>query len=182
MSDDTSFALRLITPPTSEPITLASAKLFLRIEHTADDEAVTRAISAARLAAEQYLRTALLPQTWDFIVANPCGSILRLPFGPATSITSITLTNEVGSSSVMDPANYRLSVDGFSIYFTNPQSIENLTVRFVASIAATASDIPAPIIQGMLHHITVLMETREGNAPLPAQSIYNYQAYRRIAL
>lgn len=182
MSDDRSSSLRLITPPASEPITLASAKLFLRVEHSADDEAITRAIAAARAAAEQYLKTALLPQTWDYVVANPCGLSVTLPYGPAQSITSITLTNEAGGSSVMTVENYRLSVDGFTVHFTNPQSIEKLTVRFVAGIATVIADIPVTIIQGMLHHISVMMETRDGAAPMPVQTMMCYQPYRRISL
>ncbi len=182
MSDDRSSALKLITPPASEPIPLASAKLFLRIEHSADDEAVTRAITAARGAAEQYLKTALLPQTWDYTIANPCGLSVKLPFGPASSVTGVTLTNEEGASTVMTVENYRLSVDGFTIHFVNPQSIEQLTVRYVASTAATASDIPVTIIQGILHHVSVMMETRDGAAQMPMQSLMCYQPYRRISL
>lgn len=182
MSDDISSILRLITPPAIEPVTLAGAKLFLRIEHTADDEAVTRAISAARQAAEQYLKTALLPQTWDYTVANPCGLRIVLPFGPVSAITSLTLTNEADTSTVMNASNYRLSVDGFSVIFTNPQSIEKVTVRYVASTAATVSEIPAPIIQGILHHISVMIETRDGAAPLPVQAMACYQPYRRVSL
>lgn len=182
MSDDRSSSLRLITPPVSEPITLASAKLFLRIEHSADDEAVTRAITAARQAAEQYLKTALLPQTWDYVTANPCGRTVTLPYGPAQSITSVTLTSEAGTSTVMNAANYRLSVDGFAVHFTDAQSIEKLTVRYVAGIATVVGDIPITIIQGMLHHISVMMETRDGAAPMPVQTVACYQPYRWISL
>jgi uncharacterized phiE125 gp8 family phage protein len=182
MSDDTSSVLRLVTAPASEPITLTNAKTFLRIEHNADDEAITRGISAVRLAAEQYLRMALLPQTWDYSVANPSGLRIWLPFGPAQSITSITLTNEAGATTTMAASNYRLSVDGYTVHLSNPQSIEKLTIRYVASIAATASDVPAPILQGMLHHLTVMMENREGSAAIPTQALQCYQSYRRISL
>lgn len=182
MSDDVSSALKLVTPPASEPITLASAKLFLRIEHNADDEVVTRAITAARQAAEQYLNRALLPQTWDYIVANPCPTRAELPFAPAQSITSITLTTESGSSSTMNAANYRLSVDGTTVLFDPSVDIEKLTIRYVAGAYATAADVPAAMIQGMLHHISVIVEHREGSAPLPMQSIHCYQPYRQVRL
>ena len=132
MSDDRSSSLRLVTAPASEPMTLASAKLFLRIEHAADDEVVTRAIIAARQAAEQYLKTALLPQTWDYTKANLCGLTVTLPFGPAQSIAFVTLTNEAGISTVMSAANYRLSVDGFRVIFTNPQSSEKPLIAHCA--------------------------------------------------
>ncbi len=182
MSDDRSSALRLVTPPASEPLTLAQAKTFLRIEHSADDEPLTRAIVAARVAAENYIKCALLPQTWELSIANPSAAKLCLPFGPAQSITSITLTTEAGESSTMNASNYRLSVDGFAALFTNPPSIEKMTIRFVAGIATTASEIPLPIVQGILHHIAVIMENRDGDVPLPVQAMACYQPYRRISL
>ncbi len=182
MTDDRSSALRLMTPPASEPISLASAKLFLRIEHAAEDETITRAITAARQAAEQYLRQPLLPQTWEYTVANPCPERVDLPFAPAQSITSITLTNEAGVSSTANVANYRLSVDGRQVLLNPAVSIERMTIRYVAGTATTASEVPAMLLQGMLHHIAVMMEQRDGTAPLPAQALACYQPYRRVTL
>ena len=182
MSDDRSSALRLVTPPASEPVTLAQAKTFLRIEHAADDEAVTRAIAAARVAAEQYLRQALLPQAFDFIQANPCPTQVQLSQGPAQSITSVTLTNEAGATSAVNAANYRLSVDGFTVFFAPSIDTEKVTVRYVAGMAATVSDIPAMIVQGILHHVATIVEQRNGAAPMPMQSVACYQPYRRVSL
>jgi uncharacterized phiE125 gp8 family phage protein len=182
MSDDFSSALRLITPVATEPLTLAQAKLFLRIEHTGDDATIASAINSARQFAEYYLRTMLLPQTWEYTVANPCNARMKIPAGPIASITSITLTNEAGTSSAMSAGNYRLSADGFSILFVNPPQIEKLIIRFVAGAFTTPSDIPAPIIQGMLHHIAAMMEQRDGVVGLPMQAVNCYAAFRRVTL
>ena len=182
MSDDRSSSLRLITAPTSEPLTLAQAKTFLRIEHAADDEPLARAITAARQALEQYIQCALLPQTWDYSVANPPGNRLPLRCGPAQSITSITLVTEAGATSTMNASNYRLSVDGFSLLFNPEVSIEKITVRFIAGIATNVAEVPLPLVQGMLHHISVMMETRDGAVPLPMQAIACYEPFRRISL
>jgi len=182
MSGDTSAALRLVTPAAAEPVTLAQAKAFLRIEHAGDDAAITTAIATARQYAENYLRSALLAQTWDYSVANPGALQLPLPVGPVSSITSITLTNELGSNSTLAAQNYRLSVDGFSVHFTTVPQIEKLTVRFVAGAYASAADIPAPIIQGILHHIAAQMEQRDSAGGLPLQSLTSYTPWRRVAL
>ncbi|MDX2095170.1 MAG: phage head-tail connector protein [Alphaproteobacteria bacterium] len=182
MSDDQSSSLRLIASPANEPLTLAQAKAFLRIEHNADDEPLARAITAARLAAEQFMKMALLPQTWEYRRANPASSRLALPFGPAESVVSVTLTDEAGVSGAADAATYRLSVDGFSLHFNPALGSAQVSVRYIAATAATAAEVPATILQGMLHHITVMMETRDGAAPLPMQSVACYQPFRRIAL
>ena len=182
MSDDQSSALQLVTGPASEPISLAQAKEFLRIDHAADDDAITTAIVAVRQFAEHYLRKAFLAQTWDYTIANPDSCQLMLPFGPARSITSITLTTEAGATSTMNSANYRLTVDGASILFVSPPQIEQLTVRYSAYSYANAAASTAPIIQGMLHHIAAMMEARDGIAVLPVQAVTCYDPYRKVRL
>ena len=182
MNDDHSSSVRLVVAPIEEPLTLSQTKTFLRIEHTADDDAISRAITAARLAAEQYIRAVLLAQTWEYSIANPSGSKLYLPWGPAQSITSIVLTTEAGATSTLNAANYRLSVDGYAVLIEPFVSTEKMTVRYVAGMANSAAQLPSSIVQGMLHHITVMLENRNGAEPLPMQSIACYEPYRRMAL
>ncbi len=182
MSDDTSSALRLVTPPEDEPLTLAQAKAFLRIEHTADDDTITAAISAARQYAESYLRMALLPQSWEYCVANPCATVLKLPLGPADAITAITVTNAAGDTATLGTSLYRLSVDGFGVHFESVPQGEVLTVAYSAASYAAVEDIPALILQGMLHHIAVMLESRDGSAPLPVQAAGCYAPFRRVRL
>ena len=57
--------LTLITPPASEPVTLAQAKSQLTLDSTftADDTYITGLISAARMKCETLLRQAFLTQT-----------------------------------------------------------------------------------------------------------------------
>lgn len=182
MSDDTSSSLKRITGPASEPLTLAEAKAFLRIEHSADDAVITRAVAAAREAAEQYLRSALLPQTWEYTIANPYRCEVQLPFGPAQSITSITATNNAGTTSTIDSGQYSLSVDGSRVMFTTTPSAAKLAVRYSASMASDVATIPALIKQGILHHVAAMLEQREGAAPMPVQAIACYMPYRKVML
>jgi uncharacterized phiE125 gp8 family phage protein len=56
--------LSIVTAPTIEPVTLADAKLFLKVDETADNDLITSLIKAARQACEAYTSRALTAQTW----------------------------------------------------------------------------------------------------------------------
>ena len=182
MSEDPTSSLRLITAPANEPLTVAEGKAFLRIDHTADDALVTRAISAARQAAEQYLRCALLPQTWEYTAANSYRGEVQLPFGPARSVTSIIATDSNGETRTLENSDYKLSVDGSRVMFVRPPSCATLAIRYSASIADDTATLPALIKQGILHHVAAMLEQRDGVVPLPMQSIACYMPYRKVSL
>ncbi len=59
---------QLITPPATEPVTLAEAKVHLRLETALDDDYVTALISAARQYTEQVCWRALVTQTWELVL------------------------------------------------------------------------------------------------------------------
>jgi hypothetical protein len=68
------------------------------------------------------------------------------------------------------------------VLFTNAPSAAKLAIRYSASIAADAATLPALIKQGILHHIAVMLEQRDGVVPLPMQAIACYMPYRKVAL
>src|SRR5712692_3761461 len=57
--------LKLITPPTVEPIGLSEAKAHLRVDTADDDSFILAIISAARDYAEGFTRRRFLTQTWE---------------------------------------------------------------------------------------------------------------------
>lgn len=179
---DATTQLVQLTPPEDEPVSLAEAKQFLRIEHTADDAVITRAIAAAREAAEQYLRLVFLPQEWKFTTGTPNHSVLRLPVGPAQGITSVAAIDDEGEETALDEDAYRLTLDGFGVIFETLPTMERLAVTFEAALATDVAGVPALIKQGLLHHVAAMLAQREGFVPMPISAISCYQPYRRIAL
>lgn len=178
---DTTTRLTLLSGPEDEPLTLAEAKQFLRIEHNADDEVITRAISAARAAAEEYLRVKLLTQSYNYEFRE-IAHIVNLPVGPAQSVAQIEAFDADHNGNEVDETRYRLTLDGHGLVFNSIPNGDSFAVEFTVGLVNNAEDIPAPIRQGMLHHIAAMVQGRNGTAALPPQSLHCYQPYRRVRL
>lgn len=61
----TRYRHNLLTAPAIEPITLADAKLHLRVDFDDDDDIITALIIVARQAVEEFVGRALITQTWQ---------------------------------------------------------------------------------------------------------------------
>jgi uncharacterized phiE125 gp8 family phage protein len=57
----------LLTPPAVEPVTLAEAKAYLRIDNDDDDAVISALIAGARSHVEAQTRRALITQTWRLV-------------------------------------------------------------------------------------------------------------------
>lgn len=174
--------LRVSTPAVSEPITLTEAKHFLRVEHDADDALILRCIAVVREAAEEYLSYALLPQTLEYTTDYPDSCVIALPRGPVESVTSVTSISDAGVETVWATTNYRASSDGFSLLLLQHPYAAVLKIVYEASLADTAAGLPALIKQGMLHHLAVAYEARDGSAAMPVMTAQCYAPFRRISV
>ena len=92
---------KVSTAPSSEPITLAEAKLYLRVDTTADDALITALITAARETVERYTSRALVTQTITQVLDCFPGFGFRLAVHPVQSITSITYKDSNGSDQTL---------------------------------------------------------------------------------
>lgn len=177
MTTDLTSRLTLIAPPEDEVLTLSEAKQFLRIEHDADDALIAAAITAARVSAEEYLRVLVLPQTYSYEFTQ-IAHILPLPVGPAQEVAQISAYDANGNDTEISSDSYRLTIDGYGIVFPNVPAGESFAVEFTAGL----TQVPAPLKQGMLHHIAAMLEQRGGQVGLPEISRQLYQPYRRVRL
>jgi len=57
----------LLSGPAVEPVTLAEAKAYLRVEHGDDDDVIAALIAGARVHVEAQTRRALITQSWRLI-------------------------------------------------------------------------------------------------------------------
>lgn len=93
----------LLEAPAAEPISLADAKAFLRVEHDDDDAVIASLIAAARAHIETRTRHCLLEQTWRVFAARwPGDGRFRLRLGPAREVGAARLRERDGGERPLD--------------------------------------------------------------------------------
>jgi uncharacterized phiE125 gp8 family phage protein len=93
----------LLTGPAAEPLLLADAKAFLRVDNSDDDDVITALIAAARAHVEAQTRRALITQTWRLIRDHwpPDGRLAVLP-APLRAITAARVYDADGVTHSVD--------------------------------------------------------------------------------
>ena len=143
------------TSPSTEPVTLSEAKLFLRVEHDTEDSAIQQMIVTAREVAEEILGRSLLSQRWLATVYGAPANTMALPYGPINSVVSVTRYDDVGGTSIAATDSYQLC-DPYTLEFLSNVSVAKLEVVYEAGMATDAAGLPAALKQSMLQHVAYL--------------------------
>ncbi|MBP3955402.1 phage head-tail connector protein [Gemmata sp. G18] len=181
-------SLALITPPATEPVTLAEAKAWARVDGTEEDAIFTALITAARQAAEEFLRRSLITQTWKLTLDLCAGAnkpwwdgvregamsslygglpgSVPLPKGPVQSISSVVTYDLNNAASTFAASNYRVDASGDrlllnygAVWPSNVRPEAGCEITYVAGYGAAAA-VPQPIKTGILTHVAALYEQR----------------------
>lgn len=170
------YGITLVTPPASEPVTTAEAKLWLRVEHSADDDLIAELVTAARQKVEQQTGLAMITQTWRMSLDEfPCWEI-ELPRSPLQSVSSVTYVDHDGVTQTVSASDYAVDAsirpgtvepaygEAWPSARCQPNSVQ---VTFVAGYGS-ASAVPAPIKAAIKLTVASLYENRgEASADLP---------------
>lgn len=165
-----SWSVAVVTPPAEEPVTLAEARLHLRVDATGEDALITALIQAAREWCEQHTGRAFVTQTLRYRLAQfPRCRTVELPRGPAQSITSVGYVDPALSVQTLDAAKYGLAADASpprlelapSLSWPDTYDAQDaVTITYVAGYGA-ASAVPFPIKQAILVMVGELYSRRE---------------------
>jgi uncharacterized phiE125 gp8 family phage protein len=170
-------AIRLITAPAAEPITLTEAKEHLRVDHTAEDAKISALILAARQDCEEWTARAFVTQTWELVIDTfPTNEIL-IPRPPLQSVTSVKYDDGDGVEQTLGALDYEVddvSQPGWVVPVTTgwPTSIwtgiNSVRIQYVAGYAPgtdspidLAFNVPGPIKAAILLTLGHLYENRE---------------------
>lgn len=177
--------LKLHTAPTLFPVTLAEARLHLRVDadHTAEDTLIQLFIESATADAEQVMRRAIMPQKWQ-TTFDQFESPLNLRRPTVTAVDSVKYIEPVaGVLTTLDPSTYRVILSEYNtcVYpnwntsWPTARLTEDAVTVVFSTGYANAAAVPASIKAWVLLRVATLFENREsetaGNAPFFGLSV-----------
>lgn len=159
-------------------ISLADAKLFLRVSHSDEDTNIVRAIEAATAELDGWdgdLGRCLVAQSWSQAFGGFADE-LRLPF-PAISVESVSYYDPEGVLHSLSSAAWRSLKDDLGSYVWIqggwPETAaypDAVNVQFTAGYGAP-SEVPADLRAAVLLMVGHLYANREAASPVPMKEI-----------
>jgi uncharacterized phiE125 gp8 family phage protein len=156
----------VITPVSTEPVSLAEAKTHMKVEEDAEDSLILDLISAAREYCESFTRRTIATQTLEtYCDSFPHCDHIKLPMPPLRSVTSVKYTDSDGTETTLanteylvDTVNGRIVLPyGGSWPTATMNPVNPIKIRYVAGYTT----LPAQIKQAMLLLIGHWYDNRE---------------------
>ena len=151
-------AFKVVTPATSNPITLTEAKTHLKVDTTADDTFITNLIKSATSSAQEYTNRFFI-QTTIQQVGDKWEDISNLFKSPVLSVTNIKYIDPDGTLQTLNTDIYfvddvnKPARIGLKPNKSFPEIIDRLNavqVNYVVGIAAGADEVDEGIRQALL--------------------------------
>lgn len=160
----------LLTPPATEPVSVAEAKAHARIDTDADDALVANLITAARQWAEAYAGRAFITQTWKLALDGPPSErAIALPRAPLQSIVSVQTFDDADAGSTWEAANYfvdslsepgRLVLRAGACWPFPTREANGLVVTYTCGFGDSAENVPEPIKAAIKELVAAWYEDR----------------------
>ena len=142
----------LLTAPTVEPISLAEAKAYLRVEHAADDDVIAALIAAARIHIEAQTRRALISQSWRIALDHwPVDGRMPVRPAPLQSLTAARVYDADSVAQTIDLQAFVIDAGNATLAFApwalpQPGRIAaGIELDVVCGYGDAASDVPEPL-------------------------------------
>lgn len=159
-------SLSLTTPPAVEPVSVETAKAWLRVSHFEDDALIADLIGSAREHVETRTGLALITQSWrerledwprDRLSAS--GLAVQLKRAPLVSVEAVRVRGRDGALTDWNSAEYRVEtgepgrlVAVLPFALPRPEARGGgIEIDFTAGFGEAPDDVPAPLRAAILH-------------------------------
>jgi len=167
------------TPPTVEPVLLAEARLFLRVDDTAEDVLIEALIKAARKAVEDQTGRALITQTRKLYLACFPSSIIYLPHPPLLTVPTIDYVDADGATQQLTAvaADYQVDIvsspgrvePAYNSSWPSTRDVPNaVTVTFTCGYGSAGSAVDERAVQAIKVIVAAWFADRENGEIPPA--------------
>jgi hypothetical protein len=187
------FSLKLITPPSLEPVTAEEVKLHAHISHSVEDALIDMWIKSGRILAEDFQRRAYVGQIWEIAFDSLPELPIYIPRPPLIGIMTIKIYDTLGSETVLydsidnpittteeggvEPStNSDFIIDtksepgrlefayGKTWPSITPRKINACIIKFAAGCGLEADDVPENIKDAIILYCTARSENRAGES------------------
>lgn len=178
----TRFSHTVITGPLVEPVTLADVKTAAHVNFDCEDAIISRWISSARRAAENYQRRAYINQTLEMRFDCWPSFPLSLYRAPLQSVSAIKYYDTDGAEYTLDSSDYIVDTSsafgrvGLAYGVTLPtvtlQPMDAVSVRYVAGYGPREANVPDYVKDAIFLYCAWRYENRTGETDIP-QAFYD---------
>jgi uncharacterized phiE125 gp8 family phage protein len=148
----TDYSLSVATAATERPITATEAKLWCRIDTATEDTIVDSLIKLATDEAEALSGRALVSRTYDLTLdqwqLGMDADVIKLPYPPTVSVTSVKYTTAAGVLTTLAATEYTLVTATTPAYLvpaigttwpTDLRDFSPIVIRYVAGYGAATA-------------------------------------------
>lgn len=174
--DDRPIAFTLSGSPMArvEPVTVDQVKDALKIDDSVEDILIDGWITSARSLFEYTTERQIVTSEWECLIqGTPVDRRVEVPRPPMTQLVSVAYEDDGGTTVLIDPSDYRVTLSGVSdsaspptIHALDPYcrpgaiellagawpSTRALKIRRVCGYGTTPAEIP-PLIQASLYQL-----------------------------
>ena len=194
-----SYGIQIITPNTTLPVTLAEAKLHLKLDSdTTDDSLVTNLIYVAQEIVEDYCRIRLLTTVEELYLDRfPNSYDIWLNKWPISAITYLKYIDANGTTQTLSSSAYvadtnskpgKISLN-YMQYWPIAQIVDNsVWIRYSVGFGTSTSSIPYVFKQSILMIVGHMYQNREEivtnthieHIPWGAKYLMDMNRYKRL--
>lgn len=160
----TGYSVELTTYGNAEPVTLAEAKEYARIDGSTEDTLITSLIKMARKHCESYIGKCIVLKSVE-INSFTFPYQFQMPYGPLTNIANISKCVTIDQNGVETPLTYQVNAGLFPKLFIlgGAQSY-----KFKLVYTAGFGEVPEEIKLAIKMMVNTLYERREDFSDLQA--------------
>lgn len=178
--------ITVVTPPAVEPVSTAEAKLFLRVDHAAEDALIAPLIAAARETVEAFTARALIMRRVretrsDWPVRGD--GALRLAVAPVVAAHALRVVSADGSFETLSgPVRIEDDLIWTPALSSPGLPLAGVEIEYDAGYGAAAANVPSPLRQAVLLAVAGLYESREGESAALAAARVLAAPFARVRL